>query len=193
MEVEGQGKKKPAAVLVDITPAEVAMCHEFAERCSSLRLYSGSSGWRGGLVPPMKLYGGIEADKATTGITIGKVGEVALCKLANAPIDLALKDHGDGGKDLQLPSGVVQVKTSRKQAQYRFVRVPVESCDWFVFASWDGASPQVSIDGYVARYKVFRLESVESHVGRWMNKEVDVRSLFPIRQMLRLRPPGDVL
>lgn len=193
MEVEGVGKKPPQSILVDITPADVAACHEFAMRCSRLRAYAGASGWKGGLVPGMRLFGGVDADRATAGQTIGKVGEIAVCKLAGVPVDLALRDRGDGGRDLPLPSGSVQVKTSRKAYPTRMVRDPVEPCDWFVFATWNGLCAAVSVDGYVARESLIRLPSVWSPSGAWMNKEIHVASLLPIRQLLKIRPIREVL
>lgn len=193
MEVEGQGRRPPQSVPVEITPADVALCHEFAVRCSRLRAYAGRQGWRGGLVAGMRLFGGIDVDRTNAGLVIGKVGEVAMCKLAGVPVDLALKDRGDGGKDLPLPSGSVQVKTSRKAFQSRMVRDPVEQCDWFVFAVWDGRSHVVSIDGYVSRAVLNRLPSVPSPAGPWVNKEIPVSSLLPIRQLLKIRPIGEVL
>lgn len=193
MEVEGQGKRPPQSVPVEITPAEVEMCHEFAKRCSRLRAYAGAPGWRGGLVSEMTLFGGVRADRATCGQTIGKVGEVAMCKLAGVPVDLALKDRGDGGKDLRLPCGGVQVKTARKSFPSRLVRDPVERCDWFVFAVWDGLCSVVTVDGYVSRAALTRLPSVPAPSGHWVNKEIPIFSLLPIRQLLKIRPIGEVL
>jgi hypothetical protein len=193
MEAEGQGKKPPQSVLVEVTPAEVELCHEFAKRCSRLRAYAGAAGWKGGLVPGMRLYGGIQVDSTHAGLVIGKIGEMAMCKLSNSPVDLALKDRGDGGKDLPLPSGSVQVKTSRKAFPTRMVRDPVEQCDWFVFATWSGLSSTVSVDGYVSRAAMLRLNVVQSPKGSWMNREIESASLLPIRQLLRIRPISEAL
>lgn len=193
MEVEGQGKRPPHPVVVEITPCEVALCFEFAQRCCRLRQYAGKPGWKGGLIAGMKLYGGIYADQSHVGIVIGKVGEIAMCKLSNEPVDLALRDRGDGGKDLPLPSGSVQVKTSRRKFPTRMVRDPVEPCDWFVFATWSGIGPSVSVDGYVSRSALIRLPSVWSPRGEWMNKEIHGSSLLPIRQLLKIRPIREVL
>ena len=198
MEVEGQGRKPPQSVLVEITPAEVEMCHSFAQRCSRLRSYAGRSGWKGGLVDGMRMLGGIDVDATHAGIVIGKVGEMAMCKLASVPVDLALKDRGDGGKDLPLPSGSVQVKTSTRQFRTRLIRNPIERCDWFVFATWDGLCHEVSIEGYVSRAALDRLANVPSRAksskaGSWMNKEIETSSLLPIRQLLKIRPISEVL
>lgn len=193
MEVEGQGKRPPQSVLVEVTRAEVAACYAFAEKCSRLRQYAGKPGWKGGLVSAMRLYGGITADKTHAGIVIGKVGEVAMCRLAGVSVDLALKDRGDGGKDLPLPSGSVQVKTSRRQFPTRLVREPIEACDWFVFATWGGTDPAVSIDGYVSRAVLSRMPSASSPVGNWINKEIPLSHLLPIRQLLNIRPLSEVL
>lgn len=193
MEVEGQGSRPPQSVLVDITAAEVEMCHEFAKRCARLRSYAGARGWRGGLVPPMRMFGGVEVDGTNAGIVVGKVGEVAMCKLAGVPVDLALRDRGDGGKDLPLPSGSVQVKTSRKPFPTRMVRDPVEQCDWFVFTTWNGLAANVSVDGYASRAALSRLPSVWAPSGQWMNKEIHLSKLLPVRQLLKIRPIGEVL
>lgn len=193
MEVEGHGKKPPQSVLVDITPAEVALCFEFAQRCAKLRAYAGSAGWKGGLINGMRLLGGIEVDKTHAGLVIGKVGEIAMCRLCNVPVDLALKDRGDGGKDLPLPSGSVQVKTSRRSFSSRMVRNPVERSDWFVFATWSGLAPQVRIDGYVSRSALLRRPIVASPRGTWMNREIDAADLLPIRQLLKIRPISEVV
>lgn len=193
MEVEGQGRRPPQCVLVDVTPAEVAMCFEFAQRCSRLRAYAGKPGWKGGLISGMRLYGGIDAEQEHAGIVIGKVGEIAMCKLSGVPVDLALRDRGDGGKDLPLPSGSVQVKTSRRKFPTRMVRDPVEQCDWFAFTTWAGIGPSVSVEGYVSRAVLLRLPSVPSPRGEWMNKEIHVASLLPIRQLLKIRPIREVL
>lgn len=193
MEVEGQGRRPPQSVPVEITPADVSLCHDFALRCSRLRAYAGRQGWRGGLVGGMRLFGGVDVDRTHAGLVIGKVGEVAMCKLAGVPVDLALKDRGDGGKDLPLPSGSVQVKTTRKPFQTRFVRDPVERCDWFVFAVWDGLASVVNVDGYASRAALDRLLSVPAPSGEWMNKEIDVSSLLPIRQLLKIRPIREVM
>lgn len=193
MEVEGQGKRPPQSVLVEVTTADVALCFEFAKKCSQLRAYAGKPGWKGGLISGMRLYGGVDADQAHVGIVIGKVGEIAMCKLSGVPVDLALRDRGDGGKDLPLPSGSVQVKTSRRKFPTRMVRDPVEVCDWFVFVTWAGIGPMVSIDGYVSRAALVCLPSVWSPRGEWMNKEIHVSSLLPIRQLLKIRPIDEVL
>lgn len=193
MEVEGQGRRPPQSVLVEITPAEVALCLEFSLRCSSLRAYGGARGWKGGLVAGMRLLGGIDADRTHCGMTIGKVGELAMCKLAGVPVDLALTHQGDGGKDLRLPCGSVQVKTSRKRYPTRMVRDPVELCDWFAFATWSGLSQTVAIDGYVSRAVLARLPSEWAPSREWMNKEIHVSSLLPIRQLLKIRPIQEVL
>ena len=193
MESEGQGKRPPAPVLVEVTTAEVGYCVDFAMRCSRLRQYAGKPGWRGGLVSGMRLYGGFDADSSTAGIVIGKVAECAVCKLAGVPIDLALRDYGDGGKDLELPCGTTQVKASRKPYASKFIRDPIEQVPWFVFATWNGKDSQVSIDGYISRAGLMRLDVVPSPRGGWMNREVPMTSLLPVRSLLRIRPIDEVL
>lgn len=193
MESEGRGKRPPTPVLVDITPAEVALCFDFAQKCCRLRSYQGKAGWKGGLIAGKMLYGGIDADRATVGIVIGKVGEMAVCKISGVATDLALRDRGDGGKDLPLPSGSVQVKTASGSFATRFVRHPAEACDWFVFATWSGLTRDVRIDGYVSRAALSRVPTVASPRGEWMNKEIHVTDLLPIRQLLKIRPISEVL
>jgi hypothetical protein len=197
MESEGQGKRAPAPVPVEITRGDVIACFEFAILCSRLRQYANSGGWRGGLVPAMTLYGGVAVDKTVAGIVIGKVAEVAMCRLAGVPVDLALRDRGDGGRDLLLPCGITQVKASRKAYPTKLVREPFESADWFVFATWCGTSSSVAIDGYVSRAAMSRMvvapAVAPSARGRWMNREVPVCELLPIRSLLKIRPIDEVL
>jgi len=140
----------------------------------------------------MRLFGGVDVDETISGIVIGKVGEVALCKLAGAPIDTAMRDDGDGGKDVRLPCGSVQVKTSRK-IRPGLVRDPVEQVDWFVFATWSGLEPNVLLHGYASRSQIASLPSVPSYRGSWMNKEVSFFTLRPVEQLIKIRPIGDVL
>ncbi len=193
MESEGQGKRPPVPVPVEITRGDVVLCLDFAIRCARLRRYAESGGWRGGLVPSMTLYGGVLADDTVAGIVIGKVAEVAMCRLAGCPADLALKDAGDGGRDLLLPCGATQVKASRKKYQNKLVREPFENVDWFVFATWDGSTSQVLIDGYISKAAMSRMEVVPSPRGPWMNRQVSVCELLPIRSLLRIRPIDEVL
>ena len=193
MEYEGQGIRPPTPVLVDVTVGDVVACHAFALRCSRLRQYTGAGGWKGGLVPPMNLFGGIEVDGTNAGIVIGKVGEIAMCRLAGVHVDLALKDGGDGGKDLSLPCGRVQVKTGRKPFSSRLIREPIERVDWFVFATWSGLSGSVSIDGYIAHAAVLCFPLYPAKRGTWMNREVPMSRLRPIRPLLSIRPIDEVL
>lgn len=193
MESEGQGKRPPAPVLVEITRGDVVLCFDFAIRCAKLRQYANSGGWRGGLVPSMTLFGGVSVDNTVAGIVIGKVAEVAVCRLAGVPVDLALKDAGDGGRDLLLPCGATQVKASRKAYDTKLVREPFERVDWFVFATWSGATSSVAVDGYISKASMARMEVLPSLRGQWMNRQVPASELLPIRSLLRIRPIGEVL
>jgi hypothetical protein len=193
MQSEGQGRRPPAPVPVEITRGDVLACFDFAIRCARLRQYANSGGWRGGLVPAMTLYGGVAVDNTVAGIVIGKVAEVAMCRLAGVPVDLALRERGDGGRDLLLPCGVTQVKASRKSYETKLVREPFEAAEWFVFATWKGTDSTVWIDGYVSRAAMSRMEVVPSVRGGWMNREVPVSELLPIRSLLKIRPISEVL
>ena len=193
MQSEGQGRRPPAPVPVEITRGDVLACFDFAIRCARLRQYANSGGWRGGLVPAMTLYGGLAVDNTVAGIVIGKVAEVAMCRLAGVTVDLALRERGDGGRDLLLPCGVTQVKASRKSYETKLVREPVEAAEWFVFAAWKGTDSTVWIDGYVSRASMSRMEVVSSVRGGWMNREVPVSELLPIRSLLKIRPIDEVL
>jgi hypothetical protein len=141
----------------------------------------------------MKLYGGVSVDGTVAGIVIGKVAEIAMCRLAGVPVDLALRERGDGGRDLLLPCGVTQVKTSRKPYKTKLVREPFEMAEWFVFATWGGTLSTVDIDGYVSRAAMSRMAVVPSIRGGWMNREVPVSELLPIRSLLKIRPINEVL
>jgi len=193
MQSEGQGRRPPVPVPVEITRGDVLACFDFAIRCARLRQYANSGGWRGGLVPAMTLYGGVAVDNTVAGIVIGKVAEVAMCMLAGVPVDLALRERGDGGRDLLLPCGVTQVKASRKSYETKLVREPFEAAEWFVFATWAGTDSTVVIDGYVSRAAMSRMEVVPSVRGGWMNREVPVSELLPIRSLLKIRPISEVL
>lgn len=193
MQSEGQGRRPPAPVPVEITRGDVLACFDFAIRCARLRQYANSGGWRGGLVPAMTLYGGVAVDNTVAGIVIGKVAEVAMCRLAGVSVDLALRERGDGGRDLLLPCGVTQVKASRKSYETKLVREPFEASEWFVFATWGGTDSTVVIDGYVSRAAMSRMEVVHSVRGGWMNREVPVSELLPIRSLLKIRPVSEVL
>jgi len=141
----------------------------------------------------MRFLGGIDVDSTHAGMVIGKVVEVAMCRLAGVPVDLALRERGDGGTDLVLPCGVVQVKASRKAFPTRFVRDPIESVDWFVFGNWSGISRTVSIDGYLSHASVSRIPLRWSPRGSWMNREVPTWKLHPIRSLLKIRPIQELL
>jgi hypothetical protein len=193
VESEGQGKRPPVPVPVEITRSDVLLCFDFAIRCERLRQYAGSGGWRGGLVPSMTLYGGVAVDGTVAGMVIGKVAEVAMCRLANVSVDLALKDRGDGGRDLMLPCGSTQVKTARKDFPTKLVREPFERVEWFVFATWSGETSSVSIDGYISKAAMSRMPIQPAKRGEWMNREVPVNELLPIRSLLRIRPLSEVL
>jgi len=193
MESEGQGKRPPAAVPVEITRGDVLACFDFALRCARLRQYAASGGWRGGLVPAMTLYGGVAVDKTVAGIVIGKVAELAMCRLSGVSVDLALRDRGDGGRDLLLPCGSVQVKAARNSYGTKLVREPVERAEWFVFATWCGTKNHVQIDGYVSRAAMLRMDVIPSVRGSWMNRQVHDSELLPIRSLLKIKPIAEVL
>ena len=192
METEGQGRRPPQPVLVEISTAEVVECHRFAVECERLRSYAGNAGWRGGQLGARQIPGvGIVSGSLAT-IVVGKVGEYAMCRLAGAPVDLAMRGAGDGGKDLLLPCGSVQVKTSTKVFDTVLIRCPPERVDWFVFARWIGTENVVSILGYAFREIVAASPAAPSPRGSWMNHAVPISSLRPIRQLLAIRPITEV-
>lgn len=191
MESEGQGKRPPAPVLVEVTKADILSAIEFARAYVRAKQHAGKPGWRGGLVPGLMLRWGIKAEKEIAGTVIGKVGESAMCRLAGVRLDDVIRRGGDGGKDLPLPCGSTQVKTSRTGRH--LVRVPAERADWFVFATWNGTSPHVAVDGYIGRPSLVRHKPQPSDRGNWMNYEVFSSSLYPIRSLLRIRPIREVL
>lgn len=195
MELEGQGKRPPVPVPVEITRGDVVLCFDFAIRCSRLRQYAKSGGWRGGLVPSMRLFGGVSVDDTVAGIVIGKVAEVAVCSLAGVSVDLALKQGGDGGRDLLLPCGSTQVKASRRSFDTKLVREPFENVDWFVFATWNGLTSSVSVDGYISKAAMSRMKVLPSprKNATWMNRQIPACELLPIRSLLRIRPISEVL
>lgn len=191
MESEGQGKRPPAPVLVEVTQGDILSSVDFARAYIKAKEHAGKPGWRGGLVPDLVLRWGIEVGKDIAGTVIGKVAENAMCRLAGVRLDDVIRSGGDGGKDLLLPCGTTQVKTSRTGVH--LVRVPAERADWFVFATWNGTASHVAIDGYISRPSLVRHEPQPSRRGSWMNYEVSSSSLYPIRSLLRIRPICEVL
>lgn len=191
MESEGQGKRPPVPVLVEVTQGDILSCIDFARAYIKAKHHAGKPGWRGGLVPDLVLRWGIDVEADIAGTVIGKVAERAMCRLAGVRLDDAIRSGGDGGRDLLLPCGSTQVKASRTGRH--LVRVPAERADWFVFATWNGASSHVAIDGYISRSSLVRQEPQPSHRGSWMNYEVSSSSLHPIRSLLQIRPVGEVL
>lgn len=193
MEAEGIGKAPPKPVAVPITPGEVRACVEFSSRVLRARRYESGNAWQRGSLPALKFYGGAVVDKTLSPMVLGKVAELAVCKLAGVPVDFELRSCGDGGKDLLLPCGSTQVKASIKRYSTKFVKDPPENVDWFVFATWNGATRVVEIDGYVARAVIARLPVFQSPKGRWLNREVALSSLRPIRSLLSIRPICEVI
>lgn len=191
METEGQGRRPPVPVLVEVTQADIHSAIDFARAYVRDKQHAGKPGWRGGLVPDLVLRWGIEVDKDIAGTVIGKVAERVMCRLADVPFDDAIRRGGDGGKDLRLPCGTTQVKASRSGRH--LVRVPAERVDWFVFAKWNGTDQHVSIDGYISRSTLCRTEPEPSTRGNWMNYAVSPDMLHPIRSLLRIRPIGEAL
>jgi hypothetical protein len=193
MESEGQGRRPPVPVLVEITPSEIEMCIDFARQYVKRYQYAGKPGWQGGLVRSFKLPDGRALGRDIAGTVLGKAGECAMCKLAGVALDLAFRRGGDGGRDLPLPCGSVQVKTAKSNYDSRYVRVPAERADWFVLANWSGSDYRVSIDGYLSRAFVCRSPEVGSSLGRWMNYTVSTSRLNPIRSLLRIQPISEVV
>ena len=193
METEGQGRRPPKPVLVEISTSEVVEVHRFAVECERLRSYAGNAGWRGGQLGARQIPGvGIVSGSIAT-IVVGKIGEFAMCRLAGVPVDLAMRGTGDGGKDLELPCGSVQVKTSTRVFDSVLIRCPPERVDWFVFARWIGTENVVSILGYAFRETVAAIPPTPSLRGNWMNHDVPISCLLPIRRLLAIRPVRESL
>jgi hypothetical protein len=180
-------------VLVDVTPSEIEMCIDFARQYVKRYQYAGKPGWKGGLVRSLKLPDGRSLGGDIAGTVVGKVGECAMCRLAGVALDVAFRRGGDGGSDLPLPCGSVQVKTSKGSYDSRYVRVPAERADWFVFANWSGSGYRVAIDGYLSRAVVCLSPEVGSLRGSWMNYSVSTSRLHPIRSLLRIQPISEVV
>lgn len=191
MESEGHGRHPPVPVSIRVSPSDIQIAIEFARDYVRAKEHAGKPGWRGGLVPTLILRGGVRVEKEIAGTVIGKVGEIAMCRLAGVDPDLAMHRRGDGGKDLPLPCGKVQVKTSRNGRN--LVRLPAEPVPWFAFAQWDGVAATVSILGYISRVRLVQFDPVASTRGTWLNHEIPCSSLLPIRSLLKIRPIGEVL
>jgi len=186
MEAEGQGKRRPVPVLVEVTKSDILLSIDFANAYIKERQHAGKPGWPGGNVQAKVLRGGIYVEKDIACTVIGKVAECAMCRLAGVPLDDVIRCGGDGGKDLTLPCGSIQVKAS--QAGRHLVRVPAERVDYFVFATWSGTASHVAINGYITRASLVQHERKPSHLGNWINYEVPASSLRPIRPLLQIRP-----
>jgi len=193
MESEGQGRRPPVPVLVDVTRSEIEMCIDFARQYIERCRYAGRPGWKGGLVSSLQLPWGDVLGSDIANTVVGKVGECAMCKLAGMPLDVALRSGGDSGLDLSLPCGSVQVKTAQRKYDSRYVRIPAEHADWFVFANWSGRGYRASIDGYLSHAVVCRSPEVGSSRGSWMNYCVSTSRLHPIRSLLRIQPIAEVI
>lgn len=191
MESEGQGRRPPAPVPVRVFPADIRIAIEFARKYVRAKHHAGKPGWRGGLLPDLVVRGGERVEKDIAGTVIGKVAEIAMCRLAGVDPDLAIHRGSDGGKDLPLPCGKVQVKASMKGRN--LVRLPAEQVPWFVFAKWDGVSANVDILGYLSRSRLVQFAPVGSHRGNWLNHEIPCSSLLPIRSLLRIKPISEGL
>jgi|LakMenEpi03Aug12_release.lakeMendotaPanAssembly.Ray.scaffolds.fasta_scaffold63582_8 hypothetical protein len=188
MEAEGHGRRAPAPRRVEILRSDVHESYRFAIECEGIRRYRGAGGWSGGLVKETQLFGGVSVSGSIAPIVIGKVGEFAVCRLAGVPVDLALRGSGDGGKDLALPCGSVQVKTCRPGFPSAFVRVPAESVEWFVFVAWNGVDRFASVLGYASRHSISAIQPEPSPRGSWMNHVVPLDGLFPIQNLLKIKP-----
>jgi hypothetical protein len=193
MESEGQGRRPPVPVLVDVAPSEIEECINFARKYVERYRYAGKPGWKGGLVRSLTLPDGRVLGGDIAGTVVGKVGECAMCKLAGVALDVAFRRGGDGGRDLPLPCGSVQVKTAKGSYDSRYVRIPAERADWFVFGNWSGSEYRVSIDGYLSRAVLCRSPEVGSSRGSWMNYSVSTSRLHPIRSLLRIKPVSEVV
>lgn len=191
MEAEGQGKRPPVPVLVEVAQGDIYAAIDFARAYIKDKQHAGKPGWRGGLVPELSLRWDIKVEKDISGSVVGFIGQIAMCKIAGVPWDDKIRGSGDGGVDLLLPCGRTQVKTRRGGTHY--VKVPAERVEWFVFATWNGTDPSVAIDGYLSRASVCRHEHRPSPVGSWLNHEVEREALHPIRSLLQIRPIAEVL
>ncbi len=195
MESEGKGSRAPASVECPISTQDVRDCLEFALAYVADKQHAGRNGWRGGFVQPFTAAG-IYIDKPHACTVVGKLGEIALCRLAQVPVDFAIHKESDNGVDLVLPSGTVQVKTATGRDAVRYVRRHAERADYFAFASLDirnglcGRS--VYLDGYLKKSLVRKCkQQPSSHTDDRGNPVcenfvVPIIKLYPIRSLLRI-------
>jgi hypothetical protein len=139
------------------------------------------------------LFGGHRVESHECPIAVGKIGEVAMCILAGVSVDTAIRRRGDGGKDLSLPCGLVQVKTAMNNSADKLAKDPPEMCDWFVFSRWSGNDSIVFVDGYISRSSLCNRHPQKSYRGNWMNRVVAQNELRPIRSLLAIRPIMEVI
>lgn len=189
MESEGHGRCQPKPHRVEVTRGDVQIAYEFAREYVADKQHAGKGGWRGGTAWPFTAFG-IDVGTDYAGTVVGKVGEIAMCKLCGVSPDLAIRRRGDGGEDLRIPCGPVQVKTATGNFSVRLVRLPAENVPWFVFATWLDYSHEVLVHGYMHKSLIERqpVGRAKKNGGGWRNYEVPLDHLYPIASLLKYRP-----
>lgn len=177
---------------VEVTPSDLVIALDFARRYIADKQHAGKGGWRGGMVQPFTAFGvHVRQEYACT--VVGKIGEMALCKLANVEPDMDIHAFGDGGGDVRLPCGVVQAKTTTSDYPTRWVRHPIENADWFAFLVWAPGSTEATVDGYASRPAVESCRLVNSPRGNWWNRDVPVAMFKPITSLLAFRSISEAM
>ena len=192
MAIPSPSPSERVALRVEVTPNDLIAAIDFARRYVADKQHAGKGGWRGGMVNEFTAFGvTVQQEHACT--VVGKVGEMALCKLANVEPDMDIHTFGDGGGDVRLPCGIVQAKTTTSDYPTRWVRHPIENADWFSFQVWEPGSEQVTIDGYASRPAVESCELRRSPRGDWLNRDVPVSMFKPITSLLAFKSISEAM
>lgn len=132
---EGTGKKAPAPIAVHLSARDIAQLSFVAEQRNKLRSYGQrSDAWGRGFNANSTLLG-LFGECATSRLLESKLD-------ARVPLDLALRERGDHGVDLDALGTRLQVKCRERGKDNLIRRVDDRKrireidCDAFVFTKW---------------------------------------------------------
>jgi hypothetical protein len=177
---------------VEVTQNDLSCALDFARRYIADKQHAGKGGWRGGNVKPFTSFG-VHVPHEYACTVVGKIGEIALCRLAGVEPDMVIHTFGDAGSDLLLPCGVVQAKTTTQNYPSRWVRDPIEKAHWFCFLVWETDTNFVTVDGCLSRAAVQSCELRHSPIGDWLNRDVPVSLLKPITGLLAFKSISEAM
>ena len=193
VEIENGRSRPPFRNSLEITVGECVSCIGFAVLASA-KYNGGGSDWKGGLIGPMSIMGHTLEGYQSPHF-VGKLGEFAVAKIMNVPVDFAV-NGGDDGKDLMLSSGSVQVKTSQKHNGNCLVNTEkIGTSDFFVFCTLNQKKkPRIFVDilGWCTKKEVLSCDIKRSprKSCRHFNYEVWESLLRPISSLVQLHKKG---